>query len=121
MCEENMNVEVENQEEATIDLGDLLQNMEQGEIVIPPIELDVSNLGDAQIDEKEFKKGMKDASKLCGYITALKNVGLDNENILNYLLNSDTIDHNIKIAKMNNETQVKISEKQQVIMDKNQL
>lgn len=122
MCEENMNMEVENQEgvqEVTLD--ELLQNASQGEIVIPPVELDIENLKDIQINKKEFQAGIKDGSRLAGYITALKNVGFDNESVLSLLLNKDNIDHNIKIAEINNEANIEISKNQQNVASGNTL
>jgi hypothetical protein len=91
------------------------------DVLIPPLQLPVDNLEGVMFDKKSFSRGVSEASYTAGYITALVNVGLSPVSALDYLLNKDTIEHNLKLADKNNETSVKVAEKQLINFDKNQL
>lgn len=114
------------EQEQIIDLEDLVSALGQGEVetneeLLPPIELDISNIENCKIDKDEFEKGIKEASKTLGYFTCLKNGGLSNDVILQLILNDTTIQHNFELAKINGNTSIKVAEKQNFVMEKQQL
>ena len=122
----NINTINDEGQEQIIDLDQLAGvlgqgNTETNEELLPPIELDIQNLEDCQIDKKEFQKGIKRGSELAGYFTVLKNAGVDSNTILQMILNEQTIQHNIDMAKINNEAQIEIVEKQQIVLEKQQV
>lgn len=83
---------------------------------LPPIEI-----GFEDYDEKEFKRGLNDASYLAGYITALFNAGISEAFVLDYLLNQETIKHNLDVAKLNKETSIEVSKNQKAVQEQYQL
>ena len=72
------------------------------------VSIDVSNLEDCIIDKKEFTKGIKEVSKVAGMFTCLKNVGMDTESALTYILNESNIKHSQDMQKMINQNQIEV-------------
>jgi hypothetical protein len=83
---------------------------------LPPIEIDFDDF-----DADEFQRGINDTSYLCGKVTALLNCGLSEGFILDYLLNQETIKHNLKTAKINRDMNVEMSKNQKATQEKYEL
>ena len=94
---------------------------EQQSDKILPIEFSTENLVDVKFDEKAFQEGMSEISKTCGIISGLFNVGCGEAFVLDYLLNQQTIDYNLKNAEITKDMNVEIARHQKVIMDKQEL
>ena len=83
---------------------------------LPPIEI-----GFEDYDVDEFDRGIKDTSYTVGVITALFNAGLSESSVLDYLLSTETIKHNIEVAKLNKETNIEISKNHKATQEKYEL
>ena len=118
----------EQEKDKEISMEDLIAMMEEGsgeietkEDILPAIELDLSNIFDCKINKEKFQKGLDSGSEILGFITALKQGGLDSSVALNILLNEHTILHNIEMAKINSETSKEVSKNQMVVAEKHDL
>ena len=89
--------DIETEEETTFD--DLTEKLMR-------ISIDTTNLEEVKFDKANFQKGMKDASYLCGMLTALMNVGISAVDALAYCMNESTMDNNIKLNEMVNEVEM---------------
>ena len=89
--------DIETEEETTFD--DLMEKLMR-------ISIDTTNLEEVKFDKTNFQKGMKDASYLCGMLTALMNVGISAVDALAYYMNESTMDNNIKLNEMVNEVEM---------------
>jgi hypothetical protein len=96
-------------------LEELLNNSDIDD-KLPPIEIDFD---DYDIDE--FQRGLNDASYLAGKVTALLNCGLSEGFILDYLLNQETIKHNLETARINKDMNVEMSKNQKATQEKYEL
>lgn len=83
---------------------------------LPPIEIPME-----WYDEKEFQKGIDDTSYIAGVITALLNTGVDQGFVLDYLLNKETVKHNLEVAKINKDMNVEMSKFTKAVQDKYEL
>jgi hypothetical protein len=83
---------------------------------LPPIEIELD-----QYDQDKFDKGIKDTSYTAGVITALFNAGFSEGSILDYLLSTETIKHNLEIAKINKDTNIEMSKNQKATQEKYEL
>ncbi|WP_299831253.1 hypothetical protein [uncultured Metabacillus sp.] len=83
---------------------------------LPPIEIPME-----WYDTESFHKGIADTSHLAGVITALLNTGVDQGFVLDYLLNKQTIEHNLETAKINKEMNVEIAKHQKLAAEKQEL
>ena len=72
-------------------------------------------------DIEEFERGIKETSHLAGVITAMLNVGVSENFVLDYLLSQATIKHNLKTAELNKEMNVEISKNHKTANDKYEL
>lgn len=113
-----MNENIAEQEQVQeINLEELInQTSEKQESQLPPIEIDLG-----AYDNDEFKKGITETSYLAGTITALLNTGVSEGFILEYLINKDTIQHNLDVTKLNNNAQIEISKNQKMSLDKQEI
>lgn len=64
------------------------------------------NIEGVEYDKKEFQKGLKDISYVCGMITGLMNIGVRAVDALNYVINEHTFDNSIEINKLLNELEL---------------
>jgi hypothetical protein len=100
-----------------IDADQLEELMSASDIdKLPPIEIDFEDY-----DIKEFQRGIHETSYVCGQITALFNAGLSESSVLDYLLSTQTIKHNIDVAKLNKETNIEVSKNQKASQEKYEL
>lgn len=83
---------------------------------LPPIKIEVE-----QYDLDEFDRGIKETSYIAGKITALFNAGLSEGSVLEYLLSTESINHNIKVAKINKEMNVEMSKNHKATQEKYEL
>lgn len=98
------------------------ENESTDDQTLPPIEIYKDNLEDVlEYDSKEFAKGIKESSKIAGYITGLLNAGLSNEQVLTYIMNKDVIANNDKLSERGSDTQLKMAKLQSIIAEKNQI
>jgi hypothetical protein len=111
------------EEQQVISLDELKESVNQqcNEILIEPINIDIANLEGIEYDVAEFQKGLNDYSYIAGAITALKNVGLNNENIIAYLTTVDVLKSNIKVAEIGKDSDIEVSKNQNALIAKNQI
>jgi hypothetical protein len=93
-----------------------LEQFMNGSETLPPIEIPLE-----WYESDEFHKGIKDTSYLAGVITAILNTGVDQSFVLDYLLNKETIKHNIEVANINKEMNIEMAKNQKLIADKMEL
>lgn len=60
-------------------------------------------------DMDDFQKGIDDHSYISGAITAILNTGVSEQFALEYLLNKDTINYNLKASEVNKELNIKLA------------
>ena len=70
-----------------------------------------------EFDKKEFQKGLKDISYVCGMITGLMNIGVCAVDALSYVINEHTFDNSIEVNKLLNELELN---KAKVLMIENE-
>lgn len=70
------------------------------------IPLDCSEQAEEHLDKDRFKKGLDDFSYASGAITALCNAGLKPSEALEYIINIDTINHNLEVSRISAEATV---------------
>lgn len=116
----NKNVDMQEQEQQYELSMEELQDM-MGQSIINPIQMEIDNLCEIHFDEKEFQKGIKEISKVCGVITGLINVGISPNNALDYVINKETIEHNQKLNKDTINGNKEIAQVQQVQIQSQQL
>lgn len=58
---------------------------------------------------EDFQKGIDDHSYISGAITAILNTGVSEQFALEYLLNQDTINYNLKASEVNKELNIKLA------------
>jgi hypothetical protein len=83
---------------------------------LPPMEIPFE-----WYDSKSFQKGIDDMSYLSGQITALLNCGVSEDFVLDFLLNKETIKHNIETANINKEMNIEMAKNQRLVAEKNEL
>jgi hypothetical protein len=74
-----------------------------------PVVLDTENLGEIELDNNEFQRGVDSVSYVAGQITALLNCGLDLETAVGYIINAETIKHNQAMAQIEKEKNIEIT------------
>lgn len=105
-----------NEQFVEIDAEQLQELMDGSDDKLPPIEIPMEFY-----DTEEFHKGIKETSYLSGVITALLNTGVSEGFVLDYLLNKETIKHNIKTAEINKEMNIEIAKNQRIVTEKHEL
>jgi hypothetical protein len=114
MAEQNKEEILELGEDQLDQLQELLSGSESDKL--PPIVLEVE-----QYDLDEFQRGIKDASYLAGTITAILNAGVSEGFVLDYLLNKETIKHNLETARINKDMNVEMSKNHKATQEKYEL
>lgn len=98
-------------EEEYIDIEELMKilgaeeekSINTQEELLPPFVMKMDNLKDCEVDKEEFVVGVKEASKMLGYFTTLKNGGLSSELIFKIISTEMQMDYNLKIAEIQKE------------------
>lgn len=109
-------------EEITLDeLMELKGASEQQEIVLPPVDLNLNNITGLSLDTAEFQRGLERASEIAGYVTALKNVGLENSVIFELIATEWGIDLNKEISEIQSDTSIEIAKHQSKFEKDNKL
>lgn len=93
-------------------LQELIGNIDK----LPPIEIPFE-----WFDSEKFHEGIKDTSYLAGVVTTLFNCGLSEGFILDYILNKETVAHNIEVTKLNKEMNIEVSKNAKVAQEKYEL
>lgn len=96
--------------------ADQLQGLMSDVDKLPPIEIPFE-----WYDSSEFYRGIKEASYISGYVTALLNTGLSESAVLDYLLSTETIKQNIEIANVNKDMNVEMSKNTKATQEKYEL
>lgn len=82
-----------------IDCDETVCCEEEGEeIAFLPIDCTEQCL--ATYDDDEFQRGIDEYSYVCGALTALCNAGLSPSEAIEYIVNKDTIQHNLEVTKI---------------------
>jgi len=111
---------IENELQNSIELVGNEDSNEDG--ALPPVELYRDNLEEIiEFDSTEFKKGLKEGSKVAGFITALLNAGLTNQQALDYIMNKEVIHNNAKTLDTTSKTQLKMAELQSILSEKSMI
>jgi hypothetical protein len=120
MCKEKEFVEenIENNEyinledmskEELIDVVYELANDKSKEVAV-----NLENVQSLEFEADEFEKGLKSVSYICGMITGLSNVGLNKEQIMDYVVNEQNIKFNKNLNKMTCDSNEKTAKIQNV-------
>lgn len=106
------------QNEQILEIGteELQELMNVPEDKLPPIEIDFEHY-----NTDEFYRGIEDISHLCGEITALFNVGLSEQAVMDFILNRETIKYNLETSKINKDMNVEIAKQQRIVAEKHEL
>lgn len=96
------------------------QHIESLQYVLTPIELKIDNLN-FEINQDKFQEGIDESSRLAGYITGLLNIGVSENFILEYLVNKETLEHNMKVTDKVHENNVVVAKIDKVTLEKLQL
>lgn len=129
---ENEWVDIETANEGELNENTLIQidMKELNEIINDEIEsvendmsvkLDISNVLSSKLNKIGFELGVSKASEVCGIISALKSVGLDSSQALEYILNERTIQYNTELNIQNNKTLLENTKLQSVKLENTQL
>lgn len=110
MTEENKDQVVE------VDADQLQELLGGSDDRLPPIEIPFEFY-----DADEFHRGLKETSYAAGVITAMLNAGVTEGFVLDYLLNKETIKHNIESAKLNKEMNIEIAKHTRAAQEKQEL
>ena len=110
--------EQNNEEVLELDVDQLQELIggSNGSDALPPFEIDFEDY-----DVEEFKRGVKETSYISGVITALFNAGFSEASVLDFILNKETIKHNLETAKINKDMSIEISKNQRIMAEKNEL
>jgi hypothetical protein len=114
MCDDCKENELNEQEEQFEEL-EIPNN--SNEIILPPIELPFEYFENSE----NFQKGIDDAMYIAGYITTLANTGISSTDVLEFMMNRETIEMNIKLAEINKTANIEISKNQVLNVEKNQI
>jgi hypothetical protein len=86
-----------------------------------PLQLGIDNLAEdlnIKLDNKEFARGIKDASYACGMYTALINVGFSMEDAVAYIFNRMNVDHNILTTQISTNANIEVSKNASILKEK---
>ena len=83
---------------------------------LPPIEIELD-----QYDLEEFQRGINETSYIAGVVTALLNAGVTEGFALDYILNKETIKHNLETSKINKEMNIEMSKNHKATQEKYEL
>jgi hypothetical protein len=97
-------------------LQDLIGGSSDSSDTLPPFQLELEDF-----DVEEFKRGIKDTSYIAGVITAFLNAGVTEGFALDFLLNKETIKHNLKTAEITKEMNIEMSKNQKATAEKYEL
>lgn len=97
------------------------EDMASDFFIYPVLSLDGTEVEGLPIDKKEYEKGIKEISKTLAIINALKSFGMDNDNIMTYILNSETMAYNERLNKDNNKSNIEIAKAQKMVVENSQL
>ena len=64
------------------------------------LEMDCEEQYNATFDADEFQRGINEYSFVCGALTALCNSGLTPAEAIEYIVNVDTIKHNLEVTRI---------------------
>jgi hypothetical protein len=110
-------MEEKKEEILEIDADQLQELMNVDDIdKLPPIVIPLEDF-----DAEEFQRGIHETSYVAGQITALFNAGLSESSVLDYLLSTQTIKHNIEVARINKEMNIEMSKNQKASQEKYEL
>ena len=91
------------------------------EQVTPKIEVNVEGVKKLEINSQEFQAGIDKVSRTCGMISALASVGLNKDQIMDYVINEQNIEFNLQINEMTCTSNEKTAKIQQTIQESNQV
>ena len=90
-------------------LGGEVEKYDDDEVSVEQLMMHViskENIEGVEYDKKEFQKGLKDISYVCGMITGLMNIGVCAVDALTYVINEHTFDNSIEVNKLLNELEL---------------
>jgi hypothetical protein len=106
-----------------------LENMSKDQLIsvveqlmsIKDIEVDIDDVQGIKLDKKEFEKGIKLVSLTCGMISALTSVGLTKDQVMDYVINEQNINFNLKLNQMTCDSNKETAKIQQTVQEQNQI
>jgi hypothetical protein len=119
-CENNLET-TPSEDIKELSMGDLQQlqdlvEQETQEEMLPVIGMEFEDF-----HQEEFARGIKDASWIAGFYTTCKNAGMYGSDIVNILINRETIEHNLRSSEINSKMNIEMSKNQAINLEKNQL
>ena len=125
MCKEELNqvdeMEEENFEEMTLDdmSKDQLIDVIEQLMTTKEVEVSTDSVQGLEFDEDEFSKGLKSVSYICGMISGLSSVGLNKDQIMDYVVNEQNIKFNKDLNSQTCVSNEKVAKIQQTIAEQN--
>jgi hypothetical protein len=86
-----------------------------------PLMVDIEECQEENLDLSEYKRGLKDASYVCGLYNAMVNSGISIQFTQEYLMNKINADYNVEMTKLNCNTSIECSKNQVIVSEKNSL
>lgn len=124
MCEFNEK-EIEQEEELTLedmDKEQLISTIEQLMYMREKeIEVNTDNIQNLELDNKEFAKGLKSVSFICGMIAGLSSVGLTKDQVMDYVVNEQNIKFNKDLNSQTCASNERTAKIQQATQEQNQI
>ena len=91
------------------------------EQVTPKVEVNVDEVQGLELNSQEFQAGIDKVSRTCGMISALASVGLTKDQIMDYVINEQNIEFNLKLNQMTCDSNKETARIQQVVQESNQI
>ena len=122
MCKEELNqvdeMEEVEQEQEYFTQDEVYDIIEQ---VTPKVEVNVDEVQGLELNSQEFQAGIDKVSRTCGMISALASVGLTKDQIMDYVINEQNIEFNLKLNQMTCDSNKETAKIQQVNQELNQV
>jgi len=102
----------------------LSSNTSEVILFFEPLEISSDNLvedDNIQLDNNEFKSGLKDASYYAGFYTGLINSGLSMDDSVTLILNKMNVDHSLQVTSMNANASIECSKNTLILKEKDML
>lgn len=119
---EKDNKDLLEQEDNNTDMEELLEAINEAiEENLPKIEIDTDDCQKVKLNIKEFEKGIKEMSCVCGQIAALQSCGITASEALSYINGREIEKHNKELQKLINNGELEAAKEGASFQRKNSL
>ena len=91
------------------------------EEITPKIFISTESCGGIELDKKEFAKGVKEVSNICGRISAILSTGVSKESVIDIIMNLQNIEFNKIVNTENNNTNKETAKLQNIQVQSQQI